>query len=114
MANAKKGEWNQMKNKNNVAEQARQAGISSSVVYSRLNQGWKLDKALSTPVQKRKPRKVNTIVGRPVTNTKKRVMEVPVSLRVECYSDDPSKTFYLVLFGLSAIAIMLGILIITK
>jgi len=101
-----------MKKKSSIAAQARKAGISWSVVYARLNQGWKLKKALDTPVLKRTPKKVNTIVGRP--SARKHAMEVPLSLRVEYYSDAPSKTFYLVLFGVSATAIMLGIAIITN
>jgi len=44
------------KKKVNVSELARKNGISPNVVYNRLHSGWSLEKALNTPVRKRKSR----------------------------------------------------------
>jgi hypothetical protein len=91
-----------MRKRTNVAEQARKAGIPTSVVYARLNQGWKLKKALATEVQKRTPRKVKT------TAKTKTTVDIPVQ---HYRSDRPSK---LVWIGLAAVFIMLVVSIIIR
>jgi len=85
-----------VRKRTNVAEQARKAGIPTSVVYARLNQGWKL------AVQKRTPRKVKT------TAKTKTTVDIPVQ---HYRSDRPSK---LVWIGLAAVFIMLVVSIIIR
>jgi hypothetical protein len=91
-----------MRKRTNVAEQARKAGIPTSVVYARLNQGWKLKKALATEVQKRTPRKVK---NPPKTET-------AVGIPIEYYRS--ARPVKLVWIGLVALAIMLVVSIITR
>lgn len=43
-----------MAKKQTITAQATAAGIAPSVVYQRLHKGWTLQRALNTPVQKRK------------------------------------------------------------
>lgn len=48
------------KNKKNIADMARKAGIPKGTVYARLKLGWSLKKALNTPVSSKfapKPKK---------------------------------------------------------
>jgi hypothetical protein len=100
-----------MRKRTNVAEQARKAGIPTSVVYARLNQGWKLKKALATAVQKRTPRKVKTTANKKSTVDflkTKTTVDIPVQ---HYRSDRPSK---LVWVGLAAVFIMLVVSMITR
>jgi len=92
--------------KNSVAQKARNAGIPSSVVYARLYKGWKLKKALGTPVRKHTPKEVT--IGKHAKRTPPKI-ETPVDIPIQHYrSDRPSK---LVWIGLSALVIMLLITI---
>jgi len=64
------------KKEKNVARRAREAGIDTNVVYSRLNSGWSLKKALSTPVAVRN-KKDTPVAKKPVA--KKPVAKKPVA-----------------------------------
>lgn len=103
------------KKEKNVARRAREAGIDTNVVYSRLNSGWSLKKALSTPVAVRKKRttpvvKKPKVAKAPVTK-KTKVVDNP-KLYVERYkSDKPSK---LVWWGLGTILVALIIIAIGR
>jgi len=114
------------KKEKNVARRAREAGIDTNVVYSRLNSGWSLKKALSTPVAVRKKRttpvvKKPKVAKAPVTK-KPKVAKAPVTKKpkvvdnpkmyVERYkSDKPSK---LVWWGLGTILVLLIIIAIGR
>ena len=103
------------KKEKNVARRAREAGIDTNVVYSRLNSGWSLKKALSTPVAVRKKRttpvvKKPKVAKAPVTK-KPKVVDNP-KMYVERYkSDKPSK---LVWWGLGTILVLLIIIAIGR
>ena len=123
------------KKEKNVARRAREAGIDTNVVYSRLNSGWSLKKALSTPVAVRnkkdtpvvkKPVAKKPVVKKPVVKKpvvkKPKVAKAPVTkktkvvdnpkLYVERYkSDKPSK---LVWWGLGTILVALIIIAIGR
>ena len=45
-----------MAKKKSISQMAREAGIAPSVVHQRIKTGWTLEKALNTPVRKRKPK----------------------------------------------------------
>jgi hypothetical protein len=45
------------KKRTTVADMARKRGINPQIVYARMSSGWTLERALSQPVQLRKPRK---------------------------------------------------------
>jgi hypothetical protein len=96
------------KKKVTVAERAHKAGLNPNLVYVRVNKGWSLSKALTTPVRGRKS-PTKKVASKKVVKVKhkvtKRSSKVVTPMVVEKYkSDRPSK---LVWIGLAAVFIML-------
>lgn len=99
------------KNKNSIAGKARKAGLEPRVVYARMNKGWSLKKALSTPVRKTKrPAKVEKPTVTKSVTTHKRVAPKANKPVVEYYKSDRGLN-NVVLFGLGIIIVLLMVLI---
>jgi hypothetical protein len=101
------------KKKVTVAERAHKAGLSPNLVYVRVNKGWSLKKALTTPVRGRKS-PTKKVASKKVVKRKpkvtKRSSKAVTPMVVEKYkSERPSN---LIIFGLSTIIVLLITIII--
>jgi len=101
------------KDKNSIASKARKAGLEPRVVYARMNKGWSLKKALSTPVRETKRhakvKDKEPTVAKSVT-THKRVAPKLNKPVVEHYKSDRGLN-KAVLFSLGIIIALLMVLI---
>ena len=69
------------KSKKNISQMARDKGLEPRLVHSRINKGWKLERALNTPVRKHASPLVTAVAAGDVPES--------VTVEHECKTDYP-------------------------